>query len=339
MNKVYVAWSIMLITLAIGLSGCFSSDVHRLPTESRQISSNTLNLKEHWRKTQIRIKGFSYDNLHLWVISGRVVYVQGSSNGPVDQLQVLDAASGDLLWRLPEERMGIGQVTVDTKRVYFMADFIIRAHELNDGRRLWQSQEMPPHRTYSLWSNGEKVYAGDLTKGVTYHFDANTGSPLDSDLSATSDGFVLSAQFPQFDLHISDNALQAVDRATYKSLWTTNVTSMGSSWRVPVLVEDVLLVGFWDRVIAIDSRTGQVIWRNQDIPFASNFAVMNGYLYALDYNARLVKLDIKTGQEKGYIQFTPARTNVSEKSYSVAADRQMLFVSFSDSQELIALGP
>jgi outer membrane protein assembly factor BamB len=114
---------------------------------------------------------------------------------------------------------------------------------------------------------------------------------------------------------------------------------MGSSWRVPVLVEGVLLVGFWDQVIAIDSRTGQVIWRNQDTPFASNFAVFNDYLYALDYNARLVKLDIKTGQEKGYVQFTPARTNASEKKYSVAADGQMLFISFSDSQELIALGP
>jgi hypothetical protein len=196
MNKDYVVWSIVAVTLTIGLSGCFSSDVPRLPSESRQVSSNTLNLKEHWRKTQIRIEGFPYDNLHLWAISGRVVYVQGSPTGPVDQLQVLDAVSGVLLWKLPEERMGIGQLTVDTERVYFMADFIIRAHELNDGRRLWQSQEMPSHRVYSLWSDGEKVYVGELTKGVTYYFNANTGSPLGSALSSTSDGFVLSVQFP-----------------------------------------------------------------------------------------------------------------------------------------------
>ena len=95
----------------------------------------------------------------------------------------------------------------------------------------------------------------------------------------------------------------------------------------------------WDNVTALDVRTGQVVWGNRAGAFASNSVVVGDDLYALDGSARLVQLDVQTGWEKGYVQFTPAQTNTSEKRYWVAALGTMFFVSFGDSQELIALGP
>jgi hypothetical protein len=62
-------------------------------------------------------------------------------------------------------------------------------------------------------------------------------------------------------------------------------------------------------------------------------------LYALDNQARLVQLDARSGKELGYIQFTPAKADGSRERYWVAVDGKMVLVSFSDSRELIALGP
>ena len=72
---------------------------------------------------------------------------------------------------------------------------------------------------------------------------------------------------------------------------------------------------------------------------ASNFVVANDSLYGIDLDARLVQRDIETGEELGYIQFTPERVDTSTNRYRVAVDGEMVFVFFSDSQELIALGP
>jgi hypothetical protein len=65
----------------------------------------------------------------------------------------------------------------------------------------------------------------------------------------------------------------------------------------------------------------------------------DGFLYALDSYARLVQLDVKSGKELGHIQFAPAWTDNSRERYWVAIDGKMVFVSFDDSRELIALGP
>ncbi len=341
MNKPNIARGIVIVVLMMGLSGCLSNEARRLPGESRQLGDNTLNWREHWRKTQIRIEGFSWERSYLLSVSGKVVCLQDDSVGQTYQLQVFDATNGNRQWlSRGKPRAGLGELAADAKRVYVIASFKIHAYDLNDGRPLWESQEMPSHRSYYLYSDGKKLQARDLTKEIAYYFDVSTGTLLDSISLSAGEGFTLLARFPQFDLRTSSRAVQAVDRVTQRPLWTTDMENIGPVKRLPALFDNVLLVGVGEQVFAIDAPTGQVKWRNQDTPFASNFVVTDdGYLYALDYKARLVRFDVKTGQEKEHLQFTPAQANVSKNRYWVATDGQTVFVSFEDSQELIALGP
>jgi PQQ-like domain len=345
MTKGHAFWSILMLLLAFGLGGCIPASIQYEPTtsplpgESRQIGDNTLKLRELWRKSGVRISGSPYDSPDLLVARGRVVCRLYYSGKGSFGLQVFNAADGSLLWKLQEQQPDFGLVAADAKQVYAMVGFKIFAYDLKDGLRLWESQELPSHRNYGLRSDGQKLYVRDTTKDNMYYLDVNTGETLSVSPLSTGDNFRLLAQFPQFDVHTSNRAVRAVDRTTHKALWTTDIGGIWTAPQLPMLLDNMLLVGIWDQVLAIDVQTGQVKWRNQDTPFASSFVMMSGYLYALDYNARLVQLDVKTGQEKGHIQFMPARTSVSDKRYWVAADGQMLFVSFEDSQELIALGP
>lgn len=337
MNNYRVVWGLVIV---IGLSGCLFTGTERPRSESRHIGDNTLNLREHWRKSQISISGSPYGSPDLLVVHSRVICRLYDSSKRSFRLQVFDAANGGLVWDLQDNGPYIAEPAADAKRVYAMVSFKIRAYDLNNGRRLWESQELPSHRSYDLRSDGQRLYVRDTTKDNVYYLDVNTGETSSVSPLSTGDSFRLLAQFPQFDVHTSNRAVRAVDRTTRKTLWTTDIGDIWTAPQLPVLFDNVLLVGVWDQVFAIDVQTGQVKWRNQDTPFASNFVVTDdGYLYALDYNARLVRFDVKTGQEKGHIQFTPPHTNVSEKRYWVAGDGQMLFVSFEDSQELIALGP
>jgi outer membrane protein assembly factor BamB len=330
----------------MGLAGCSSSGTRSTPTPSpqplasRQLAENTLRLREYWRISSIRLPNSPYDSPVLLATSGRVVCVsyESKSFSYVTRLRMYDAASGKLVWEVQLRQGGIF-LAIDNERIYVLAHFDIQAYSLNDSQLLWKAQEMPGHAVYFLHSDGEKLYVRDLTNWKVYYLDARTGEQLGSDSLLTGSKFALLAQLPQFDLHTSSRALQAVDKATQQVLWTTDIDKLEPVMRLPVLVDNILLVGIREQVLAIDAQTGQVKWRNKDTPFASNFVVMNGYLYALDEKARLLQLDVKTGQEKGRIQFTPARTSVSDKRYWIAADGQMLFVSFEDSQELIALGP
>lgn len=336
MYKRHIAWIIQITLIMISLSGCISAGVQRVSSESRHIDKNTLGLGEHWRKSQISIGSLGYEPVNLLAVSSRVIFVSWTERG--DQLYVLDAASGEILWKSQEESR-FRPLAADAKRVYTITDWRICAYDLNNGQQLWKSQEMPSHSAYFLDLNGERLQARDTTKNKVYYLNVDTGAILDSASLSANDGSFLLAEFPQLDLHTQHHILQAVDKATQQTLWTTDIKYIGLTKSLPILFEDILLVGGEEWIYAIDTQTGQVKWRNQEHPFASNFAVMNGSLYALDYDARFIQYDIKTGQELGHIQFEPANTNVSEKRYWVAADGQMLFISFSDSQELIALGP
>ncbi|NIW45951.1 MAG: PQQ-binding-like beta-propeller repeat protein, partial [Gammaproteobacteria bacterium] len=86
---------------------------------------------------------------------------------------------------------------------------------------------------------------------------------------------------------------------------------------------------------ALDYTTGERLWTANG-PFVSNAAVSQGRVYALHQDGRLVILDETTGEELGFVQFSPAET--PSPTYWVGADDQgRIYVYFSDSQELISM--
>jgi len=254
------------------------------------------------------------------------------------RLRVLNAASGSLSWETPWHWKNRGPLAVDTERVYYGVDFKLRAYSLAEGVLLWETKDLLPFQGDWWDSDGETLCMRDWGRLEDRYFDARTGEDLGYTQLDWEDGFVL-AQFPSLTLHSSPWTLQAVDVATQQVRWTIDTGIPAAFQRRPELFDDTLLTGAGRILFALDVQTGQVKWQNRERLFASDWLTANGSIYALDYNARLIRLDIETGQETGYIQFTPASTDVSTKGYAVAADGEMFFVYFGDSQELIALGP
>jgi outer membrane protein assembly factor BamB len=345
----------LLIILWLGLVGCIPAGL--LPTSTiappsvgpRQITENTLGLREYWRVSS----SFVGDNLAA--VPGRVVYTDHVSNVP--HVRVLDAANGDLLWEVVEKWRG-HSVATDAERVYVEDHRVeLRAYDIEDGQKLW-TRQFTPHRGRSYDLDGNKLYIqqGGNGEDYLYTIDTQTGEILSTESLWTADHFLVFARFPQFDLHIltvqNPFTLRAVDPATQQTLWqveqTPDLFIQNLTWP-PVLLDDVLLIDTEWKVIAFDAQSGQVRWRSPDPSgspktwFVTRSVLVGGSLYALRSDTRLVQLDARTGQEIGYIQFKPPLPD--DKVYGgsnrlgLATDGQMLFVSLDDSQELIALGP
>jgi outer membrane protein assembly factor BamB len=231
---------------------------------------------------------------------------------------------------------------------------------MEDGQLLWE-------RLFSLYRgrsrspdlHGDILYIRQQGSGEDYLYtlDARTGEILSTESLWTADHFLVFARFPQLELQIltvqDPFILRAVDPVTRQTLWQVEQRPGLFLWYIqwpPVLLDDLLLLDLRGEVLALDAGSGQIRWRSfvSDHPetwFATGTRafVVGDTIYAMRRDARLVRLDAKTGQETGYIQFAPP---LSEKNpyggsnvIGLAGNGQMLFVSFADSQELIALGP
>lgn len=348
MDKSAIMWSILTVAVMLGISGCIPAGTGNptrvpfgwvpTPIVPRQIADNRLNLREHWRVSQNGIGGGISDPL-LLAVAERVIYFKWHAEESTGRLQVRDATSGNLVWESPDKYgLWARYLAADGERTYVHAGNEIQAYDLENGKRLWISQ-VQWHKSYNLYVEKDVLCVHDIEASEIRYLNARTGEELNRLSLVTDDGFPLLARFPQFDLYRTPSTLQAVDAMTQQLLWETRVSAIWHTYERPGLFGNVLLVGMYEPVSAIDVQTGQIKWHNIGKPFASNFVVMNGSLYALNYSAQLVQLDIETGQEMGHLQFTPDQADYSISRYWVATNGQMLFVSFDDSQELIALGP
>ncbi len=339
--KDYLMWFTLIVVLIFVLSSCNPTGAQHSfyetpqPTEARQIGNTTLKLREYWRVSQIYVGG-SFDS-HLLAVRGQVLCTSYDFANKITRLLAFDATKGNLQWEA-KGKPGGSELATDVEQVYFINPFEIRAYALEGGQQLWTTQVLP-HRAYRLYSDGERLYVRDQTHWEVYYLDVQTGDKLGESSLLTGDEFILLARTSWVDLYTNRTQLKAVDANSQQLLWLTDIGNIGPIRNRPVLFNDILLVGVQEPVFAIDLQTGYVKWNNKGKPFASNFVVADGFVYALDHDARLVQWDVQTGQETGYLQFTPAQVNTVENRYWVATDGQMLFVSFDDSQELIALGP
>ncbi len=357
MTKGHTFWNVLVLLLALGLEGCTPTSIPREPTaspppvERRQIAHNTLNLREYWRKPHI----CGWGERPLIAVSGRVMCLYRDPASVKDYLRVYDAAKGTFLWQVPGKAGG-GYLAADAQRVYLVVmTYEIHAYDLKDGRQLWERQTLP-HKGFWLDPVGDELHAQETGYDWTHLIlDANTGEILSSDSELADDGFAMVARFPQFNLYISYSlphlvrglTLRAVDTATQQTQWEAKDTGFPPLRQPPALVDNVLLIDVQNGIVAFHAQSGKEVWRTRDpnnpgTIFASTSVLVDSSLYALRLDGRLVRLDARTGQEKGYIQFTgimPDPTKAVANFYYLAADGQMLVVSFDDSQELIALGP
>lgn len=336
-----------LIGLLFGTTGCIPSS-KPLPTISvlppRQIVGGTLPFREHWRAVEVSI-GISRSGQSLVVTSGKVVFLEMEvTRGTRSRIQVLDD-QGKALWNSPP--VPFRELAVDSTQVYVRSNeggwYYLHAYALDSGEWLWK-KKLAPHIGYNFYSDGDTLYIHNIDNSEIYHLDPRTGAELGRVTLKTPEGFPLLGQLPGLDFYRTRRTLRVVDAASGRLLWETEIPLIWATRSCPLLVGETLLVGEMEIITALDVRTGHIKWTNLEDKerwFASNPAVMGGFVYALNYTARLMRIDVETGEEIGYLQFAPEESNPSRYQYWVAADTDtgMVFVAFDDSQELIALGP
>jgi len=194
--------------------------------------------------------------------------------------------------------------------------------------------------------DGERLQInGYVERQPTYlEFNIHTGEPLGNTPEERPDGRLIAMPYPSFILlQLPDDQLQAVEKDTQRVLWTADLGG-GAIIPRPLVLDDLLLVAVGSQVCVLDLLTGQIKWQTEGSFAASNIVFANESVYALDYHTRLVRLDVRTGQETGYVQFIPDDIVAPDKWYPeeehrVAVDGEMVFVVFGDTHELIALGP
>lgn len=354
MSKGHTLWSALALVLVFGLGGCFpvglfsTSIPSPTPVGQRRIAENTLDVHEYWRVPHTCLGG----RWGLAAASGRVACLYYDPASTDLSVRVFDGANGTLLWEAPGQSGG-GKVFAGAERVYFENNLELRAYDLEDGQQLWKRRLRGHIGHYFDPDVGELhiLESGSGGPWMLYTLDARTGDVLSNE-SVSTDDSVLFARFPQLDLYwgLARSSLRAVDPTTQQTRWSVEDHSLFSmpNWP-PVLLDDILLIDSGDEVVAFDTQSGQVQWRSFDSSRSPDTILVTGYVmvdgspYALRRDARLVRWDARSGKETGYIKFTPPiLPDISHgigDFFSLAADGQMLFVSFDDSDELIALGP
>jgi outer membrane protein assembly factor BamB len=337
----------MVIFVGIG-SALILGGQHPIPTPiaSRTVGRTTLPLHERWRRGNLILPPsdetvvaseeyacFAFYDDNIW----RREY----------WLQAVNARSGEMLWETGGFSFVMSLAT-DGKRLFAAVHWDILAYDLADGRLLWRSQEqLPGHTGYWLQPLGEEILvysAEDVSinrrEQVLRYYNAQNGTLEKMIRVEVPPNVSLTLRSSSTDYWTDGRRFWAEDRASGQVRWQVEYEGWIEYWPVLSGSSVIYASGLYPRLDAVDTRTGILQWTYPG-PLVSNFVLSDDTLYAIRQDGALVGIDPRTGREKGYVQFSPARTEEGSRStiYWIAASDGWVFAYFGDSQELIALGP
>lgn len=351
-NTRHSIWLALLMAIAmicgVIISGMGKSWEPPLPTPSiasRTIGEKTLPFSERWRWQGV-VLGV-YDDEGVVANEKYVCFIVIVNSHLEKRLRVIDARNGKMLWETEVGR-DVYSLAVDAQRVFVAADWRIRTYELATGQLLWRTSGYLEDRTwYRMEPVGDDIllYTNDDNDLLNqrWHilrlYDAQSGELKEMLRFETSLDRALVIRQPYVDCWTDGKTLWGEDRGSGQILWRINLERRLEYW--PILVRSMVIYadGFYPNLYAIDVTTGSLLWTYPGA-LVSNFALEKDTLYALRQDGRLVAIGIGTGQEKGYVQFLPPKTEegpVRSLVYWVAAAEGRIFVYFGDSQELIGM--
>lgn len=325
---------LVMIIAACGQSGITPRPYPTRPT-TRLVMDNNLGATEIWRVSSLRV------GANTIIVTPHHILL----NNAKDRLVSYDPATGVVKWKTKYEGGG-SSISVDDKKLYVASPGEpLLAYDLETGNKVWSGPMLAVRRGHALSiRDGVLVDLSDVIR----LFNPETGELLREEaiviVSHSSPAHYI-MQIEGTELRQSREALMRIEHNTRKIIWQIPFgDAKGRILRFPTVSDNNVLVLVTTQAIerdlhAIDFETGRRLWKiNGD--FVSNAAVVDGKIYILRDDARLMVLDELTGAELGYIQFSPAETEagIGEVRFWVGADDQgRIFVYFSDSEELIAL--
>lgn len=308
------------------------------PTVSPRSIGNTHNFdwEECWRSTEYIYQ--SYQNTRNLIALEEGIVLPGIE---ARQLRYIEH-TGDLRWSVELDRR-ITSIAADEELVYTLTGFWVSAYDVQTGELVWVSDfRLPYHKGYYSRLQNNRLYIYEYANPV-YVFDKSTGqlvNTLQVPRISQESFLLLILDQDEWLLRDKSNKIKLIENQTIR--WETNLS--GLAHQFPEIYEEILIVSVddyrsvFDRLAAINLRTGELIWQRNNDEFYSNFIVENGLIYVISKEARILVLDPMTGQTVGYAELMPPRVDANQGTSAVAAYNNKLYVYFLDSRELIAFG-
>ncbi len=310
------------------------------PMASRAIVQSGLSLRELWRKGNLVISNYA----GLVTSTQNVFFVEDRLGLNRGQLQVLDAATGQLQWQVAD-LPNLDSLATDQVRLFIAVAWNIRAYNLSNGKLLWRTPgELPGHTGYSIYPMDADilVYSTEnsfqKSERVIRTYDASNGTLKGLSRTEKTPGTSLVLRSQYVDYWGDAEKLWAVDRSSGRTLWQAKIG--GWSPHQPILTNSLIILssnqfsGASFGLYAVDIRTGAIVWQYAG-RCLSNFVLTNNTIYAIREDTAIVGIDLQTGKEVGAIRFATTRA-ADDTQYWVAATINRVFAYFGDSQELIA---
>lgn len=307
---------------------------------SRSITETTLPVNEIWRISNI-ILPYSA-TLNMFASGGYVCVESYDNSRKLASLQMLNANSGEVLWRI-NDIPPVYSINMNQQKVFIAVSWEIRAYNLFDGELLWKSEHLPDYTNYIFHPTIKEkvlVYSVDASFGkrdqVLRYYNVKDGAleMIREEISPTEH---LVFRLPDMDLWTGDNKFWKISRPENELQWEIDLPQRLRDF--PILMNKTLFLssGIFPKLQAININTGDQIWEYNE-KLVSNIRLSQSILYAIQVDGDLVAIDPNTGREIGYVKFSPSRAETTSrtKAYWVATTDKNIFVYFGDSRELIA---
>jgi outer membrane protein assembly factor BamB len=320
-----------------------------IPIQPRVITQATLSLHEIWRKEMLKIRryvGSAYTpSPDIFVSQFDKLYIV--SIDPVSdavQILALSQKTGEQLWAT--KQMGyIDNFAASPAELFVASEDGIVAYDSSTGNLKWTSDQPPPdHQRFILSFNAptlDLIIMDGIQNSYTT-IDLQSGKVGDKHTAEAPWGLVkIDSQYRY--MWLSETTLQLEDVNTNQS---EQLTSLPQRPYTPLRSGNMLVIPYlsdrrsiFHSIIVLNLITKQKLWDCQEC-FASDVAIDDNKLYAINRDGMLVGYDRSTGKLLGTAEFSGgSKIDPSTTLYGVTALNGRVFLYFGDVQQIIALGP
>lgn len=284
-----------------------------MPIWPSPISAHKSSIPALWIKTDV----YAVQNSQPLIVSspGRIFLLGSNSKFSESNVIAFDSQTGNLLWQ-SNDTNGQSIISLQSKVVVGGIGEVF-ALDISNGNTLW-STSLPLSRSVTNMYNLKNLIYVDTVSSRYFVLDENSGE-----------------------------ILQTVEYDASNLPYWRNIPN-GAYWQSPVFYNNYvygrtgLRIG---RAFAIDVDNTSELWSTSD-NVISNIWVTSSYAYVVTQDGKLLKINLKTGQQKVIVEFdlTPFKltnqaTGGFEYSYYIVVDpgdEKLVYVLLGDSAQLFA---
>jgi outer membrane protein assembly factor BamB len=266
--------------------------------------------------------------------SGLLISPQAGSS-----LIALSLETGETVWDIPPEEENLKDSSLATvesfqvegNKVYVARDgWSISAYSLQDGKLLWESDQVPNRATLILVANSDCVFLGAVHN--LQCFDPGSGELLwTKTFDGVIDALLIDDRVLFIALQSGNESLMAIDLNTLNTKWGLSPGEIsGDKIRSMLSTEETLFAG-GNHLYAISIKDGSITWKSNEIGPLETPLILDTNIFVRNTGRDLFRLDKNSGIEVGRLEIR-ADSSMNDPDRSPAATDDLLFVPFGDNR-------